>query len=100
MEIHSANGYLLEQFFRQTSNHRSDEYGGSIPNRCRLCLEVTCISEPFTMFFVCRPRFAVSTHSHNRQLLKPKHKRSRQGLACVQGLQPPTVPTNARWRRR
>lgn len=45
MEIHSANGYLLEQFFRQTANHRSDEYGGSIPNRCRFCLEVSCILE-------------------------------------------------------
>ena len=43
MEIHAANGYLIEQFFRQTANHRSDEYGGSIPNRCRLCLEVTYI---------------------------------------------------------
>ncbi|CAL5229665.1 g13030 [Coccomyxa viridis] len=40
VEIHSANGYLIEQFLRQTSNHRSDEYGGSIPNRCRFCLEV------------------------------------------------------------
>jgi 2,4-dienoyl-CoA reductase-like NADH-dependent reductase (Old Yellow Enzyme family) len=40
VEVHAANGYLLEQFMRQTANKRDDEYGGSIPNRCRLCLEV------------------------------------------------------------
>ena len=40
MEVHGANGYLIEQFFRKTSNKRTDEYGGSIPNRCRFCLEV------------------------------------------------------------
>ena len=45
VEVHAANGYLIEQFFRQTANHRSDEYGGSIPNRCRLCLEVSCTSD-------------------------------------------------------
>lgn len=41
VEIHSANGYLLEQFMQSRSNHRTDEYGGSIENRCRLSLEVT-----------------------------------------------------------
>lgn len=41
VEIHSANGYLLEQFLHSRSNHRTDEYGGSIENRCRLPLEVT-----------------------------------------------------------
>jgi len=40
-EIHSANGYLLDQFLQDGSNHRTDEYGGSIPNRARLLLEVT-----------------------------------------------------------
>ncbi len=40
-EIHSGNGYLLDQFLQDRSNHRTDEYGGSIPNRARLLLEVT-----------------------------------------------------------
>jgi len=40
VEIHSANGYLLEQFLQSRSNRRTDEYGGSIENRCRLPLEV------------------------------------------------------------
>lgn len=41
VEIHSANGYLLDQFLRDCSNKRSDIYGGSIENRARLLMEVT-----------------------------------------------------------
>ncbi len=41
VEIHSANGYLLDQFLRDDTNHRTDAYGGSIANRARLLLEVT-----------------------------------------------------------
>lgn len=40
IELHGANGYLLEQFIRPTSNQRSDEYGGPIENRARFVLEV------------------------------------------------------------
>lgn len=40
VEIHSANCYLLEQFLRDSTNHRTDPYGGSIENRARLVLEV------------------------------------------------------------
>ncbi|PHM45378.1 alkene reductase [Xenorhabdus mauleonii] len=40
VEIHSANNYLLEQFIRDSTNHRTDQYGGSIENRTRLVLEV------------------------------------------------------------
>ena len=41
VELHGANGYLLEQFFRPTSNRRTNRYGGSIENRARFVLEVT-----------------------------------------------------------
>lgn len=41
VEIHGANGYLLEQFLRSGINHRTDAYGGSLENRMRICLEVT-----------------------------------------------------------
>ncbi|GAB3625430.1 NADH:flavin oxidoreductase [Pandoraea terrae] len=41
VEIHAANGYLLDQFMRDKTNHRTDQYGGSIENRVRLVLEVT-----------------------------------------------------------
>jgi N-ethylmaleimide reductase len=40
VEIHSANGYLLEQFIRDSSNSRSDAYGGSVENRLRFTLEI------------------------------------------------------------
>jgi len=41
VEIHAANGYLLDQFLKDGTNKRNDRYGGSIENRLRLTLEVT-----------------------------------------------------------
>ncbi|MEY3411144.1 MAG: N-ethylmaleimide reductase, partial [Pseudomonadota bacterium] len=41
VEIHSANGYLLDQFLRDGTNKRTDNYGGSFENRARLLMEVT-----------------------------------------------------------
>jgi N-ethylmaleimide reductase len=41
VEIHGANGYLLDQFLRDSSNRRTDSYGGSLANRMRFPLEVT-----------------------------------------------------------
>jgi 2,4-dienoyl-CoA reductase-like NADH-dependent reductase (Old Yellow Enzyme family) len=41
VEIHAANGYLIDQFLQDSTNHRTDEYGGSIENRARFLLEVT-----------------------------------------------------------
>jgi N-ethylmaleimide reductase len=40
VEIHSANGYLLDQFLRDGTNHRDDDYGGPLENRSRLLQEV------------------------------------------------------------
>ncbi len=41
VEIHAANGYLLDQFLQDGTNKRTDQYGGSVENRARLLLEVT-----------------------------------------------------------
>ncbi|KAG2370227.1 NADH:flavin oxidoreductase/NADH oxidase [Suillus spraguei] len=41
VEIHGANGYLIDQFMQDVSNERTDEYGGSIENRARFAVEVT-----------------------------------------------------------
>lgn len=41
VEIHAANGYLIDQFLRNKTNHRTDAYGGSLENRTRLLMEVT-----------------------------------------------------------
>lgn len=40
VEVHSANGYLLEQFLQSRSNQRTDDYGGGVAHRCRLVLEI------------------------------------------------------------
>lgn len=46
VEVHGANGYLLDEFLRDGSNHRAGAYGGSIENRSRLLLEViTAVSD-------------------------------------------------------
>jgi N-ethylmaleimide reductase len=41
VEIHGANGYLIDQFLRDGTNQRNDDYGGSVPKRARFLLEVT-----------------------------------------------------------
>lgn len=41
VEIHGANGYLIDQFLQDGSNHRTDQYGGSIENRTRFLAEIT-----------------------------------------------------------
>ncbi|MES2706214.1 MAG: alkene reductase [Verrucomicrobiota bacterium] len=41
VELHGANGYLLDQFLQDSTNHRTDSYGGPIENRARLLLEAT-----------------------------------------------------------
>ncbi len=41
VEIHAANGYLIDQFLQDGTNKRTDQYGGSIENRARLLMEVT-----------------------------------------------------------
>lgn len=41
VELHGANGYLIDQFLQSKTNQRDDEYGGSLENRARLLLEVT-----------------------------------------------------------
>lgn len=41
VQIHAANGYLIDQFLRDNTNHRDDRYGGSVENRIRLLVDVT-----------------------------------------------------------
>lgn len=41
VEIHAGNGYLIDQFLQDSTNHRTDQYGGTIGNRARLLMEIT-----------------------------------------------------------
>jgi NADPH2 dehydrogenase len=41
VEIHGANGYLIDQFIKEVTNKRTDEYGGSVERRARFALEIT-----------------------------------------------------------
>jgi 2,4-dienoyl-CoA reductase-like NADH-dependent reductase (Old Yellow Enzyme family) len=65
VEIHGANGYLLDQFLQDGSNKRDDDYGGSIANRARLMLEVvdgvTSVWEPGLVGMHLAPR--MDSHS-------------------------------------
>ena len=38
IQLQGAHGYLIDQFLRSCSNARTDQYGGSVENRCRYCL--------------------------------------------------------------
>lgn len=40
VEIHGAHGYLIDQFMKDQVNDRTDQYGGSLENRCRFALEI------------------------------------------------------------
>ncbi len=63
VEIHGANGYLLDQFLRNGSNRRTDEYGGSLENRMRFPLEVveavTREWEPQRVGYRISPHFSI-----------------------------------------
>ncbi|GJE97323.1 alkene reductase [Phanerochaete sordida] len=60
VELHAANGYLVDQFLQDVTNHRTDEYGGSIENRCRFALEiiqamVDAVGDEAKVGFRCSP---------------------------------------------
>lgn len=60
IEIHGANGYLLDQFLRDGSNHRIDQYGGNLQNRARLPLEIT--ESVIDVFGADRVGYRISPH--------------------------------------
>lgn len=86
VEIHSANGYLLDQFLQDGSNHRTDNYGGSIENRARFLLEVVdAVSEiwgndkvgvrlsPYGTFNDMQDRDPLSLFSYVLEQLSKRH---------------------------
>jgi len=60
VELHAANGFLIEQFLRSDANQRKDDYGGSIPNRARFLLEV--VDDAIATFGKGRVGVRISPH--------------------------------------
>lgn len=61
VELHGANGYLLDQFLQDGTNHRTDEYGGPVENRARLMLE--CADAAISVFGPERVGMHLAPHS-------------------------------------
>lgn len=86
VQLHGANGYLIDQFLRSISNNRSDQYGGSVENRCRYVLELIEIAlqyfEPYQIGIKISPcsRYndmyddnPIETYTHLVKELDKKH---------------------------
>ena len=89
VEIHGANGYLLDQFLQDSTNQRTDNYGGSIANRARLMLEVTdavlSVWEPGSVWPASGAAHGRTFHgrfrpSRHLQLRRPRDGRTRHRL--------------------
>jgi 2,4-dienoyl-CoA reductase-like NADH-dependent reductase (Old Yellow Enzyme family) len=66
VELHGANGYLLDQFLQDGTNHRTDEYGGPIENRARLMLE--CADAAASVFGPGRVGMHLAPHSPSHDI--------------------------------
>jgi N-ethylmaleimide reductase len=66
VEIHGANGYLLDQFLRDGSNHRTDKYGGNLKNRARLPLAIA--GEVVKVWGTKRVGYRISPHFSNHAM--------------------------------
>lgn len=84
VEIHAANGYLIDQFLRDGTNQRTDKYGGSIENRARFLLEITeavvgawssdrvgIRLSPYVAFNDMKDRTPLTTFTHVAKALNP-----------------------------
>ena len=74
VEIHGANGYLLDQFLQSGTNHRTDEFGGPIENRAASCSRMPTPASPFgaPAVSVCESlRARISTTSSTRTRQRP-----------------------------
>lgn len=66
VELHGANGYLLDQFLQDGTNHRTDEYGGPVENRARLMLE--CVDAASSVWGPGRVGMHLAPHSPSHDI--------------------------------
>ncbi len=101
VEVHGANGYLLDQFIRDGSNTRTDSYGGSITNRARLTLEV--VEAVVGVWGASRVGIRLSPLNPNNDMADSNPKATfgfvarelaRFGLAYVHVLEPVETPAD------
>jgi N-ethylmaleimide reductase len=83
VEIHSANGYLLEQFIRDCSNQRTDEFGGAIENRIRFTL--AAVDAAISVFGAGRVGIRLSPVSAANQSMRDSNTQATYG-ALVEAL--------------
>jgi N-ethylmaleimide reductase len=103
VEIHGANGYLLDQFLRDGSNHRTDAYGGAVEGRVRLGLEVAAavagVWGPDRVGYRIAPNFSMLSMSDSAPLTTFSYlasQLSRLGLAYLHIFEPLATPVEAR----
>ena len=97
VEIHGANGYLIEQFIKDGTNHRDDKYGGSVENRCRFALDVVKAVSDEVGNSKTGIRFSPSGTSQGISDSNPKHtytyliaKLNKYDLAYIHLMEPQT----------
>ncbi|MET0794714.1 MAG: alkene reductase [Polyangiaceae bacterium] len=104
IEIHGANGFLIDQFLRDGANQRSDRYGGSIENRARFLLEV--LDATSAVFGADRVGVRVSPHavadglsdSTPRETFRyVAEQLERRGVAYLHLIEPANTPLAARF---
>ncbi len=95
VEIHGANGYLLDQFLRDGSNHRTDKYGGNLKNRARLPLtiaeEVVKVWGPKKVGYRISPHFsnhAMSDSNPRETFAYLAQELSRMGIGYIHLVEP------------
>ena len=102
VEIHGANGFLIDQFLRDGANHRSDVYGGSVPGRARFLLEV--VDAAIGVFGADRVGVRVSPHAtQDGTCDSAPHETygyvasqlSARGLAYLHLIEPASTPDDA-----